>query len=62
MYYKCEDNCLKCNSVLGGCNECSSATVCNSCNIGYYLEAGICKLCQDLMIGCGKCEANGSSV
>jgi hypothetical protein len=37
VYYKSAKNCLKCNSVLEGCNQCSSATVCNTCDIGYYL-------------------------
>jgi hypothetical protein len=30
-----------------------------TCDIGYYLDAtGKCKLCQDLLGGCGKCLLN----
>lgn len=32
------------------------------CDIGYYLEAGKCKLCQDLIGGCRKCGMNGSGM
>ena len=55
-----QNKCVHC-STLTNCAECSSISLCTKCvDSGYYIENGLCSLCQSKLPGCLECTISGS--